>query len=88
MKAEISFVLCKNHVRSLQKEGHWPEAFSEVAEKQNNVNRESQPELPTEPQLSGEGSGSEDDSDLFVNTNHRQYHESEEESEEEEEEAA
>lgn len=50
--------------------------------------RESQPELPAEPQLSGEGSGSEDDSDLFVNTNHRQYHESEEESEEEEEEAA
>lgn len=23
VKAEISFVLCKNHVRSLQKEGHW-----------------------------------------------------------------
>lgn len=85
VKAEISFVLCKNHVRSLQKEGHWPEAFSEVAEKQNNVNRESQPELPAEPQLSGEGSDSEDDSDLFVNTNHRQYLESEEESEEEEE---
>lgn len=88
VKAEISFVLCKNHVRSLQKEGHWPEAFSEVAEKQNNMNRESQPELPAEPQLSGEGSSSEDDSDLFVNTNHRQYHESEEESEEEEEEEA
>ncbi|XP_036057851.1 probable RNA-binding protein EIF1AD [Onychomys torridus] len=87
VKAEISFVLCKNHVRSLQKEGHWPEAFSEVAEKQNNINRQSQPELPAEPQLSEE-SGSEDDSDLFVNTNHRQYHESEEESEEEEEEAA
>lgn len=86
VKAEISFVLCKNHVRSLQKEGHWPEAFSEVAEKQNNMNRESPRELPAEPQLSGEGSGSEDDSDLFVNTNHRQYHESEEESEEEEEE--
>lgn len=52
--------------------------------------RQSQPELPTGPQLSGEESGSEDDSDLFVNTNHRQYHESEEESEEgeEEEEAA
>ncbi|KAL6034685.1 hypothetical protein STEG23_014002 [Scotinomys teguina] len=88
VKAEISFVLCKNHVRSLQKEGHWPEAFSEVAEKQSNMNRQSQPELPTGPQLSGKESGSEDDSDLFVNTNHRQYHESEEESEEEEEEAA
>lgn len=88
VKAEISFVLCKNHVRSLQKEGHWPEAFSEVAEKQSSMNRQSQPELPAEPQPSGEESSSEDDSDLFVNTNHRQYHESDEESDEEEEEAA
>lgn len=87
VKAEISFVLCKNHVCSLQKEGHWPEAFSEVAEKQNNMNRQSQPELPAEPQLSEESS-SEDDSDLFVNTNHRQYQESDEESDEEEEEEA
>uniref|UniRef100_A0A8C9IIE6 Probable RNA-binding protein EIF1AD n=1 Tax=Piliocolobus tephrosceles TaxID=591936 RepID=A0A8C9IIE6_9PRIM len=84
VKAEISFVLCKDHVRSLQKEGFWPEAFSEVAEKHNNRNRQTQPELPGEPQLSGEESSSEDDSDLFVNTNRRQYHESEEESEEEE----
>uniref|UniRef100_A0AC11CCF2 Eukaryotic translation initiation factor 1A domain containing n=1 Tax=Ovis aries TaxID=9940 RepID=A0AC11CCF2_SHEEP len=36
VKAEISFVLCKDHVRSLQKDGHWPEAFSQVAEKHNN----------------------------------------------------
>ncbi|KAG8522620.1 putative RNA-binding protein EIF1AD [Galemys pyrenaicus] len=85
VKAEISFVLCKDHVRSLQKEGLWPEAFSEVAEKRNsNRNRQTQPELPAEPQSSGEGSSSEDDSDLFVNTNRRQYQESEEESEEEE----
>ncbi|XP_019270583.1 probable RNA-binding protein EIF1AD [Panthera pardus] len=85
VKAEISFVLCKDHVRSLQKEGLWPEAFSEVAEKHNNSrNRQTPPELPVEPQSSGEESSSEDDSDLFVNTNRRQYHESEEESEEEE----
>ncbi|EHB13773.1 Putative RNA-binding protein EIF1AD [Heterocephalus glaber] len=85
VKAEISFVLCKDHVRSLQKEGYWPEAFSEVAEKgSSNRNRQTQPELPAEPQSSGEESGSEDDSDLFVNTNRRQYYESEEESEEEE----
>ncbi|KAF6103156.1 eukaryotic translation initiation factor 1A domain containing [Phyllostomus discolor] len=86
VKAEISFVLCKDHVRSLQKEGLWPEAFSEVAEKHSSSrNRQTQPELPAEPQSSGEESSSEDDSDLFVNTNRRQYHESEEESEEEEE---
>ncbi|XP_016063867.1 PREDICTED: probable RNA-binding protein EIF1AD [Miniopterus natalensis] len=83
VKAEISFVLCKDHVRSLQKDGQWPEAFSEVAEKHNR-NRQTQPELPAEPQSSGEEYSSEDDSDLFVNTNRRQYHESEEESEEEE----
>ncbi|XP_004627267.1 probable RNA-binding protein EIF1AD [Octodon degus] len=84
VKAEISFVLCKDHVRSLQKEGFWPEAFSEVAEKDNNNrSRQTEPELPAEPQ-SSEESGSEDDSDLFVNTNRRQYFESEEESEEEE----
>ncbi|NP_001069861.1 probable RNA-binding protein EIF1AD [Bos taurus] len=85
VKAEISFVLCKDHVRSLQKDGHWPEAFSQVTEKDNNDrNRQTQPEFPAEPQSSGEESSSEDDSDLFVNTNRRQYHESEEESEEEE----
>nr|XP_004656526.1 probable RNA-binding protein EIF1AD [Jaculus jaculus]XP_044996600.1 probable RNA-binding protein EIF1AD [Jaculus jaculus]XP_044996606.1 probable RNA-binding protein EIF1AD [Jaculus jaculus] len=84
VKAEISFVLCKDHVRSLKKDGRWPEAFSEVDEKHNNINRQSQPELPAEPKSSGEESSSEDDSDLFVNTNRRQYHESEEESEEEE----
>uniref|UniRef100_G1PHH8 Probable RNA-binding protein EIF1AD n=1 Tax=Myotis lucifugus TaxID=59463 RepID=G1PHH8_MYOLU len=85
VKAEISFVLCKDHVRSLKKDGLWPEAF-EVAEKHNNNRnrRPTQPELPAEPQSSGEESSSEDDSDLFVNTNRRQYHESEEESEEEE----
>lgn len=86
VKAEISFVLCKDHVRALQKEGFWPEAFSEAAE-EHNRSRETQPELPAEPQ-SSEESNSEDDSDLFVNTNRRQYHESEEESEEEGEEAA
>ncbi|KAM8969489.1 probable RNA-binding protein EIF1AD isoform X1 [Antechinus flavipes] len=83
VKAEISFVLCKDHVRSLQKEGLWPEAFSEVAEKQSNSrNRPPQPELPGETQ-SSEDDSSEDDSDLFVNTNRVQYQESEEESEEE-----
>ncbi|XP_035119256.1 putative RNA-binding protein EIF1AD isoform X3 [Callithrix jacchus] len=38
VKAEISFVLCKDHMRSLQKQGLWPEAFSEVVEKHSNMN--------------------------------------------------
>lgn len=83
VKAEICFVLCKDHVRSLQKEGRWPEAFSAVAEDHSNSrSRQTQPELPAEPH--SQESSSEDDSDLFVNTNRRQYHESEEESEDEE----
>ncbi|XP_075401476.1 putative RNA-binding protein EIF1AD [Tenrec ecaudatus] len=86
VKAEISFVLCKDHVRSLQKEGLWPEAFSEVVEKHSIRDSQTQPELPAEPHSSGDDSSSEDDSDLFVNTNRRQCLESEEESEEEEEE--
>ncbi|XP_051710831.1 probable RNA-binding protein EIF1AD isoform X2 [Oryctolagus cuniculus] len=36
VKAEICFVLCKDHVRSLQREGRWPEAFSAVAEDHSN----------------------------------------------------
>ncbi|EHB07995.1 Putative RNA-binding protein EIF1AD [Heterocephalus glaber] len=69
----------------LRKAGFWPEAFSAVAEKGNsNRNRYTQPELPAEPQSSGEESGSADDSEPFVNTSHREYYESEEESEEEE----
>ncbi|XP_004596714.2 probable RNA-binding protein EIF1AD [Ochotona princeps] len=84
VKAEICFVLCKDHVRSLQEEGLWPEAFSEVAEKHDsNRSRQSQPELLAEAPCSVESS-SEDDSDLFVNTNRRQHYESEEESEDEE----
>lgn len=86
VKAEISFVLCKDHVRALQRDGLWPEAFSEGAERQDgkrNSNGQTQPERPAEPQSSGEES--EDDSDLFVNTNRRQYPESEDESDEESE---
>lgn len=82
VKAEIIFVLRKHHMSSLQKEGHWPAAFSEVAEKHNR-NSQHQPELTTEPDALEEKSSSEDDSDLFVNTNRRQFLESEEESEEE-----
>ncbi|XP_045429726.1 probable RNA-binding protein EIF1AD isoform X2 [Pipistrellus kuhlii] len=41
VKAEISFVLCKDHVRSLKKDGLWPEAF-EVAEKHNSSRNRSE----------------------------------------------
>ncbi|XP_055987958.1 probable RNA-binding protein EIF1AD isoform X2 [Sorex fumeus] len=71
VKAEISFVLCKDHVRSMQKDGLW----------------QTQLELPAEPPASGDDSSSaDDDTDLFINTNRLQYEESEEESDEEDEE--
>ncbi|XP_055987957.1 probable RNA-binding protein EIF1AD isoform X1 [Sorex fumeus] len=85
VKAEISFVLCKDHVRSMQKDGLWPTAFSEVVEKRES--RQTQLELPAEPPASGDDSSSaDDDTDLFINTNRLQYEESEEESDEEDEE--
>lgn len=87
VKAEISFVLCKAHVRSMQKDGVWPAAFSDVVEKQSN-NRPTQPELPAEPPTSGDESSSADDSDLFINTNRRQEEESEEDSDDDDEEEA
>lgn len=86
VKAEISFVLCKDHVRSLQKDGAWPQAFSEVVEKQDNRNRYSQLELPAEPPASGDDSSSTDDTDLFINTNRPRYEESDDDEEEVEEE--
>ncbi|XP_038620314.1 probable RNA-binding protein EIF1AD [Tachyglossus aculeatus] len=73
VKAEISFVLCKDHVRSLQKDGLWPEAFSAAAGKSDNRNREADGRAPAGPR----SADSEDDSDLFVNTNRVQYEESE-----------
>lgn len=97
VKAEISFVLCKAHVRSMQKDGVWPAAFSDVVEKQSNNRsnvltvlcpRPTQPELPAEPPTSGDESSSADDSDLFINTNRRQEEESEEDSDDDDEEEA
>lgn len=84
VKAEISFVLCRDHVRALQKDGIWPKAFSEVVEKQDDRRRQTREELPAEPPQSGDDSSSADDTDLFINTNRPQYEESEEEEEESE----
>ncbi|XP_003429077.2 probable RNA-binding protein EIF1AD isoform X2 [Ornithorhynchus anatinus] len=80
VKAEISFVLCKDHVRSLQEDGLWPEAFSAGAGKPDGKNREADARAPAGPR----SADSDDDSDLFVNTNRVQYQESEEEEEESE----
>nr|XP_048712288.1 probable RNA-binding protein EIF1AD isoform X1 [Caretta caretta]XP_048712289.1 probable RNA-binding protein EIF1AD isoform X1 [Caretta caretta] len=83
VKAEINFVLYKDHVQYLKKEGLWPEAFSDTAESQpsSETSREGE---QTAARSSGE-EDSDDDSDLFVNTNrlHCSCTESEDDSEEE-----
>ncbi|XP_066466427.1 probable RNA-binding protein EIF1AD isoform X2 [Tiliqua scincoides] len=85
VKAEISFVLYKDHVRYLKKEGYWPEAFlSNAAETQSCA----KDRVQSPPRSAGEEDSEDDDADLFVNTNRANYGytESEDSSESEEEE--
>ncbi|XP_034400216.1 probable RNA-binding protein EIF1AD [Cyclopterus lumpus] len=85
VKAEISFILYKDHIQYLQKQQLWPEGFTEEPDK---TNKEQEKEEETE-EKDKDLSDSEDESDLFVNTNRCNYHytESEEEDSEEEEDA-
>nr|XP_060613828.1 probable RNA-binding protein EIF1AD [Anolis sagrei ordinatus] len=87
VKAEISFVLYKDHVRYLKKEGYWPEAFlDDAAGTPRDVKERDRAASPQ--RSAGEDDSEDDDADLFVNTNRVNYNyedESEESSEEEEE---
>uniref|UniRef100_A0A8C6VFU9 Probable RNA-binding protein EIF1AD n=1 Tax=Naja naja TaxID=35670 RepID=A0A8C6VFU9_NAJNA len=88
VKAEISFVLYKDHVQYLKKEGYWPDAFlGDVKGTQSNT-KESREGVQSTPRSSGEEDSEDDDTDLFVNTNRITYDfmESDESSESEEEE--
>uniref|UniRef100_A0A8C6SPK1 Probable RNA-binding protein EIF1AD n=1 Tax=Neogobius melanostomus TaxID=47308 RepID=A0A8C6SPK1_9GOBI len=90
VKAEISFILYKDHVQHLQKQQLWPEAFTDQARKKTSLEPKKTEEEKgdNEEEDEGEYSDSEDDeSDLFVNTNRCNYHysESEEDSEEDDE---
>ncbi|XP_063001649.1 probable RNA-binding protein EIF1AD [Elgaria multicarinata webbii] len=87
VKAEISFVLYKDHVRYLKKEGYWPEAFlGDVAGTPSNT-KESRDRAQSPPRSAGEEDSEDDDTDLFVNTNrvNYDYMESEDSSDSEEE---
>ncbi|KAM6435391.1 putative RNA-binding protein EIF1AD isoform 1-T2 [Liasis olivaceus] len=88
VKAEISFVLYKDHVRYLKKEGYWPDAFLGDVKGTRSSTKESREEVQSPPQSSGEEDSEDDDTDLFVNTNRISYDymESEESSDSEEEE--
>ncbi|XP_028565465.1 putative RNA-binding protein EIF1AD isoform X2 [Podarcis muralis] len=87
VKAEISFVLYKDHVRYLKKEGYWPEAFlGGAAGAQSSAKDRDGPQSP--PRSAGEEDSEDDDADLFVNTNRVNYNylESEDSSDSDEEE--
>lgn len=94
VKAEISFILYKDHIQYLQKQQLWPDAFTDQATALDKTSTEPK---KTEEEEKGDNdednedereySDSEDDeSDLFVNTNrcNIQYSESEEDSEDDE----
>lgn len=94
VKAEIAFILYKDHVRYLKKEGYWPEKFSvdsaggAAGDKDGDLSTDGKAS-PVVEETASEEEG-EDYSDLFVNTNRANYEyseseDSEEESEEEKE---
>ncbi|XP_053134846.1 probable RNA-binding protein EIF1AD isoform X2 [Hemicordylus capensis] len=87
VKAEISFVLYKDHVRYLKKEGYWPEAFLCAAAGMPSSAKE-RDGAQSPPRSAGEEDSEDEDADLFVNTNrvHYGYAESEDSSDSEEEE--
>ncbi|XP_035525459.1 probable RNA-binding protein EIF1AD [Morone saxatilis] len=88
VKAEISFILYKDHIQYLQKQQCWPEGFMEEPLEQDKTNKQQEKEEETEEKDEGVSDSDDDDdeSDLFVNTNrcNYQYSESEEEDSEEE----
>ncbi|KAK2849488.1 hypothetical protein Q5P01_009322 [Channa striata] len=89
VKAEISFILYKDHIQYLQKQNLWPEGFIEDKTNKEQKKEGETDEKDEEEEVSdSEVSSSDDESDLFVNTNRSnyQYSDSEEEDSEEEEE--
>ncbi|CAG5992861.1 putative RNA-binding protein EIF1AD [Menidia menidia] len=90
VKAEISFILYKDHIQHLQKQQLWPEEFMEEPSPQDKPDKQQhKDEEAEENDEEQDGSDTEDDeADLFVNTNrcNYQYSESEENDSEEEDE--
>lgn len=84
VKAEISFILYKDHIQYLQKQQLWPEGFTDQTSAQDKPAPDSEKKDEDEEEYSH---SEDDESDLFVNTNrcNTHYSDSEEGSEEEEE---
>ncbi|XP_053544822.1 probable RNA-binding protein EIF1AD [Bombina bombina] len=90
VKAEIAFILYKDHQRLLQKEGFWPSGFNEAKTESvttdKDSNQKAEAQSPDYKKTDGGESetDSDDDSNLFVNTNRVTYEDSEEETDSEE----
>uniref|UniRef100_V9LDF3 Probable RNA-binding protein EIF1AD n=1 Tax=Callorhinchus milii TaxID=7868 RepID=V9LDF3_CALMI len=78
VKAEITSILYREHIKQLRKEGVWPVSFLPPAA---NTESRAKDHIGSEEEKSQD---SEDESDLFVNTNRQNYEYSESEEEEEE----
>ncbi|KAG9475335.1 hypothetical protein GDO78_003654 [Eleutherodactylus coqui] len=91
VKAEIAFIIYKDHQRLLQNEGLWPSGFNKddaenrAKEKESNKGAESHGSKGDKSGAEDAADGTDDDSDLFVNTNRVYYEDSEEEAESDEE---
>nr|XP_015194329.1 PREDICTED: probable RNA-binding protein EIF1AD isoform X2 [Lepisosteus oculatus] len=90
VKGEIIFILYKDHIRQLRKEGAWPAGFpgeeapgeERAGSDEGRGGAEGQRGREEEEEEEEEEDGStdsEDDGDLFVNTNRVNYHYSESE---------
>ncbi|KAM9849548.1 putative RNA-binding protein EIF1AD [Aulostomus maculatus] len=80
VKAEISFILYKDHIQHLQKQQLWPDGFMEESPVEDKTSREQgEQDKEEEEDVS---SSEDDDADLFVNTNRCNYQYSESEDEE------
>ncbi|XP_020509024.1 probable RNA-binding protein EIF1AD [Labrus bergylta] len=88
VKAEISFILYKDHIQYLQQQQLWPEGFKEELSERDVTNKQQEKDDEKGQEEEDSNSEEDDDSDLFVNTNrcNYQYIESEEEDEESQEE--
>ncbi|CAN2390389.1 eukaryotic translation initiation factor 1A domain containing [Pristimantis euphronides] len=88
VKAEMAFIIYKDHQHLLQEEGLWPSGFNkddaENPAKEKGSNKEAESNNSKNSKSEAEDDDTEDDSDLFVNTNRVYYEDSEEESDEEE----
>ncbi|XP_073342871.1 probable RNA-binding protein EIF1AD [Pagrus major] len=88
VKAEINFILYKDHIQYLQKEQQWPEGFMEEPSEQDKTNERKEEGTGEKDEEEDVSDSEDDESDLFVNTNrcNYQYSESEEDEEDSEEE--